>query len=203
MKKIIPFIVVCLLFALPARAEVFVWNDPQGDISLSFPDHWLRQAQFNPAQSLFISHPQFSDMAHCVMARQEKADPLLNARVVLDQMHNRGFLNASIMAHRDNIAWAGRAATMTHIAYTATMNGRSAAMKAVQYTTRIKGDMVSLRCAAEASRFDAHMPLFAGVAGSVRSSITATPFANGHYRDFMQEHVYLFHDRQRRAVSRY
>lgn len=203
MKTIISLILLCTFLSLPTRAEVFVWNAPQGDLSLSFPDHWLRQAQLNPAQDLVISHPQFVDSAHCVLEREGRTDPLINATTILDQMHNRGSLNASIIEHRDNIAFAGRSATMTHIGYTQSFFGQAVPMKAVQYTTRLNGDQISLRCASQEGRFDAHMPLFAGVAASVRSRLGSTPFPNGYYRNFLGEHVYLYQDKGRRAVSRY
>lgn len=188
---------------LSTKAEVFVWNDPESAMSLSYPDHWLRQAQLSPGQKLVISHPQYQDFAHCTLHKRQKTDPLLNAQVMLDEMIVRGLDGVSIMKHRANAAWANRTATISEIGFSHDYNGKAYPMRAVSYATIMNQQLYTLTCAAYAPRFENHQTLFASVAASVRSRITATPFVNGHYRPFIHEHVYLFVDPNRRAVARF
>lgn len=199
------FAVLCVLMAWgnPAKAEVFVWNDPATSLSLSYPDHWLRQAQLDGGEKLLISHPQGHDLAQCVLSAQDKTDRLLNAQTVLDGLLNMGYGDATVTSHRDHASWANRVATITGARFSMMVDGQAYPMQAVQYSTLFKGQLHTLLCSAYQPRYQIHAGLFASVAASVKSKIIATPYPNGRYRDFTREHVYLFVDKHRRGVVKF
>ena len=53
------------LVATSAKAEIFVWKDPQFDIKVTYPDNWMRQAQLDDDLRLFVLAPQGMDHAAC------------------------------------------------------------------------------------------------------------------------------------------
>ena len=66
------FALFFILFSFPAKAEVYVWEDPKFDITLTFPHDWIRQAQEGPDLRLHILAPQGADHAACrVFANQD------------------------------------------------------------------------------------------------------------------------------------
>ena len=62
--RFLPLIAV-LFFAAPAKADYFVWKDPETGLSVTFPDTWKVQSNVRPDTILTVMAPSDHDQPVC------------------------------------------------------------------------------------------------------------------------------------------
>ena len=174
MKHIFLFLLFVFI-SLPARAEVFVWSDPQFGMTMSFPDDWMRQTQTPDDMRLYIRAPQGQDHAACrVFANKDgrflyvpasaqhevsafvqdtkAAQALLNGRLEYNNVRLVGY---------QNIGGLGKGpATVAVAQYTKDWNGKSYDMQSIQFGGYVNGIESAFHCEALQQSFARWHPLF-------------------------------------------
>ena len=195
---------ILMLFTVSsAEAEVFVWNDHETGLSLSYPDSWRRQVQLREDERLRIMQPQGHDFAQCALYTMDQTDPLLDNAAVVDYFNNRGVLDAVITKRTDNAGFGQTAAVYSEVNHSLSWAGQRWPMQAMVFDTISDGVRYSLVCSAVAGRLQRYRAFFLGIASSVDLQPVGHPLPYGLYRDFMREHVYLTNDLRESAVHKY
>jgi len=201
------FALFLIITAMPTRAEVFVWQDPKYDITLTFPQTWMRQAKEGDDLRLHILAPQGTDHAACrVFAHQDNRFLYVPPRAAVevsafiqDQESLRGLL-----AHRlhytdvrlvgyQNIAALGKGpATMAMAQFRKEWNGDMIPMQAIVFGGYSQGLETVFQCEAMAKSWGKWQNLFTSMAASFDFPVRNARFKNGYYRDFMADGFVYF-----------
>lgn len=206
-KVLFVFVIVALLSASAARADIFLWQDPDFDYQISYPDTWRRQAPDTPTTRLVVAGP--SDRALC----RVKADT--DGRAVIYPKHlmkaavntqlNQDFWweevaqydNARLLDMYQSAGIGQGNATMVVAGYTIPDGmGNDILMQAVMFSTLYADMRYTVGCSAEASKFVEWQPLFMSVMGSSTFDPRYMPYAHGLYwRDYSKDKQLILRQR--------
>ena len=171
------FALICFLFlgSFPAKAEVFVWTDPEFGITLSFPETWMRQAQAPGDLKLHILAPQGMDLAACRVfasddgrflyvpprGQYQVSQLLQDSKTLSSLLQNRlGYSNVKLVGYQDIGGLGKGPATVAVAEYNKNWNGKDYAMKSIQFGGYIDGIETMFHCEALSQAWGRWVPLF-------------------------------------------
>lgn len=188
------FVLILGVFAaLPAKAEVFLWKDPQFEIDFVYPDLWREQFNGNPDTRLHILAPQGRDFAACkIHAKEDKRYMMYPVRytqrvnsIVFSADNLRQVLiekdNLSLLS-RDDYAALGKAdAVYAEFRHVARPGPAPIPMQGLLFAT-LYGDMhLVFECEAAARNWTYWQPIFLNMAKSVDFPIWQDIHPHGLY----------------------
>ena len=205
MKYLIPFLL--LFFAMPVQAEVYQWQDPKFDITMTFPDDWMRQAKEGEDLRLHILAPQGQDHAACrVFANNDNRflyvppqGAVAVAQFVQDQTALQGVLSNRL--HYDNVRLIGYQklaglgkgpATAALAQFYKEWQGRKIGMQSIVFGGYVHGLETVFQCESTAAAWQRWYPVFMGMVSSFDFPIRTARFKQGYYRDFMADGFVYF-----------
>ncbi len=212
------FALFILLTAIPASAEVYVWEDPKYDITLTYPHTWMRQAQEGDDLRIHILAPQGTDHAACrIFANNDGrflyVPPRGSVEVsqfVQDQDALRGIL-ANRLHYSDvkligyqNIAGLGKGpATIAIGQFYKDWNGKKIGMQSIVFGGYVQGLETVFQCESMVDGWERWYPTFMAMASSFDFPVRTAALKNGYYRDFMADGYVYFPVGNRQGVARY
>lgn len=198
-KILFVFVIVVLLSASAARADIFLWQDPDFKYQISYPDTWYRQAPDTPATRLLVAAPH--DRASCrVRAETDRRTMIypkhLMKAAVNDQLNQAywwedvaQYDNAQLLDMYQSAGIGQGNATYVVAGYTIPDGaGNNVQMQTIMFST-LYGDMrYTVNCAAEAGKFIEWQPLFMSVMGSSTFDPHYMAYPHGLYwRDYSKD----------------
>lgn len=219
-KMIMKYLLALFLFivTMPVKAEVFVWQDPKFDITLTFPHDWMRQAKEGEDLRLHILAPQGQDMAACrVFANNDNRFLYVPTRgavqvsaFIQDQKALQGVLanrlhydNVRLIGYQ-NVASLGKGpATIAIGQFNKNWNGRNYPMQSIVFGGYSQGLETIFQCESTADGWSKWQPLFMSIAASFDFPVRNAVFKNGHYQDFMADGFVYFPVGNKQGVARY
>jgi hypothetical protein len=207
MKYILSFVFAFFMIT-PVKADVFVWTDPQFDLTMSFPDDWMRQRQMADNLRLHVLAPQGADFASCrVFASDDGRFLYIPARGQIDVAQKLQDQNTLVSLIRDRmddnknvrligyqpIGGLGKGpATVALAQYSKTWNGKDYGMQSLQFAGYMNGLETVLHCESLAQSWGRWAPIFLNMVKSFDYPAQYGPKDNGYYRDFMADgYIYL------------
>lgn len=192
----------CVLIAasaIPAKADVFYWQDGGSKMSLSFPDRWARVSNQNPGDVMTIRAPGVHDFAECRanvredgrfkiypagydahIQRQEFSMPYWES--YYGQYNNVIFRDVV-----DNAGLGRGFASMATAAYE-TAKGPKMMKRSIAFVSYYKNRVYTVECSAEDSAYSKWHSAFQGVVKSIDFHDPANGRAvAGYYRDFLDD----------------
>lgn len=190
------------LVATSAKAEIFVWKDPQFDIKVTYPDNWMRQAQLDDDMRLFVLAPQGMDHAACRLyaahdglfmdapayAGQEVSGFVFSPAQVQKEMIMRPDTSAVQVVGYSNGASLGQgAAVMANVNFMKSWAGMQFPMRALVVASQYHGDHVLMSCETLANAWTKWEPTMQAIMKSVSWPSAFAPEPNGLYRRFQDD----------------
>jgi hypothetical protein len=221
LKSITSFVsLICFLLFLTtssAKADVFVWKDPEFNIDLVYPDDWRVQFNAHPDLKLHILAPQGRDFAACkVNVKRDaryKVYPIkyttrINSIVFNAENIREHFVEEdypSVIARNDFAAIGKADAVYAEVRYVGRQQGVSVPMQALVFAT-LYGDMnFVFECEAAAQNWAYWKPIFMNIAKSVDFPLAQDMLPHGRYpHDFLNEgDILLSTDNAKTGTLRY
>jgi hypothetical protein len=214
------FLLLTFLLSLSsiARAEVYVWQDPKYDITLTFPHDWMRQAKEGDDLRLHILAPQGADHAACrVFANNDNRFlyvPPVGAtevtQTVQDEQALKGIL-ANRLAYTDvnligyqNVGSLGKGpATVAIGQFQKDWNGNKIAMQSIVFGGYVQGLETIFQCESTSDGWARWHPLFMSMAESFDFPVRTAALKNGYYLDFMADGFVYFPVGNQQGIARY
>ena len=201
------FALLLMFVAMPTRAEVFVWTDPKFDLTMAFPEDWMRQTQTPDDLRLHVLAPQGTDLASCRIfasddgrflyvpprGQHEVAQFTQDSDTLRALLQNRmGYSNARLIGYQ-NIGSLGKGpATVAMAQYSKTWNGKNHDMQSIQFGGYMNGMKTVYHCEALAQSWGRWQPIFMNILKSIDFPAQYGPVPQGYYRDFMSDgYVFL------------
>jgi len=196
-----------IFIAMPVHASVFTWQDPKYDITLTFPQDWMRQAQEGEDMRLHILAPQGQDMAACrVLASDDNRflyvppeGAMQVAQFVQDQKALQGVLanrlryNNVRLTGYQKIAGLGKGpATVAIGQFTKQWNGQTYSMQAIVFGGYMRGLETVFTCESTVQGWQKWYPVFMNMAASFDYPAKFSTHKHGQYRDFMADGFVYF-----------
>jgi hypothetical protein len=201
------FALAFLIIAFPVQASVYTWKDPKHDITLTFPDDWMRQAQEGDDMRLHILAPQGQDHAACrVMASNDNRflyvppqGAIEVSQFVHDQKAMQGVLanrlrydNVRLIGYQ-SIAGLGKGpATIAIGQFAKDWNGQKLSMQSIVFGGYVHGLETIFQCEALTQAWKRWHPLFMNMASSFDFPAKGGIHKHGKYRDFMADGFVYF-----------
>lgn len=197
------FAAILFLFVpFSANAEVFVWTDPTHDITVSFPDDWMRQAQTPDDLRLYVLAPQGKDHAACRIfasddgrflyvpprGQHEVAQFVQDANTLQALLANRmGYGNVRLIGYQSLGGLGKGPATVAMAQYTKNWADKDYDMQSMQFGGYMNGLKTVFHCEALAQSWGRWQPIFLNMVKSFNFPAQYGPVAQGYYRDFMAD----------------
>lgn len=189
--------VTALLLAFaPARADTFIWQDPQGDFSMSFPDTWRVQTPDNANTSLRIAGPIAEEKPVCSMQVSHDGRALIYPKRLVDEAvvefltedffrdQIAQYANAQMTAYYAPASMGGKGdATAARYVY----NDNGTPMYGIMFASLYGENLYLSSCASKLESYNRWAPVFASILGSVELKDKYHPFPTGYYRDFLAD----------------
>jgi len=185
-----------------ARAEMFVWQDPQHDIQVTFPDNWMRQANLDDHVRLHVLAPQGADHAACRLtvetdgrfmdapasAQIEVSSFVFTQRELQEAVYDRpDTTRVQVTGYREPASLGAGAAGYAEVSFYKYWQTRPYAMKAMVLGSQQRGRRLIMTCEALASGFDRWKPVMQGIMQSITFPSGFAIEANGLYRRFQDD----------------
>ncbi|HEY8964539.1 MAG TPA: hypothetical protein VIN59_08785 [Alphaproteobacteria bacterium] len=217
MKKILLTAAVLLAATLPAKAEVFVWQDPTYDIEVTFPDNWMRQASLDDDLRLQILAPQGMDHAACRLyvtddgrfkdapasANMEVSNFIFDGEQIKREIYARPDTDMVKLASYTTNAKLGRAAAVAaEVDFQKYWAGSSYPMHAMVVASQYHGQHIVMSCETLASGWGRWDSVIKGIFKSVDMPSAWAIEPNGMYRRFQDDGgVILMLNRSKNAAT--
>lgn len=196
-----------LSFAVPAKAEVFKWQDPDVEVSITFPDDWRRIASQQPDDVITIVAPGDNDHAECRLRVHEDRRFVIYPREYAGEIqrtnYSREFWEKYIGQYRaavlynvgDNAGLGDAFASWADVSFISP-SGPKVQKRGLIYAGVYNDKAYVLECSAEDAAFSKWYHPFLSVLKSVdmRNEYTTTP--NGKYRAFQKDGDLRIHGRK-------
>lgn len=217
MKKILLSAALLIATVAPARAEVFVWQDPTYDISVSFPDNWVRQANLDDDLRLQILAPQGMDHAACRLyvtddglfrdapakANMEVSNFVFDQEQIKQEIYARPDTDMVRLASYMTNAKLGRAAAVAaEVDFQKRWAGSVYPMHAMVMASQYHGKHIVMSCETLASSWARWDQVMKGIFKSVDMPSAWAIEPNGMYRRFQDDGgVILMLNRAKNAAT--
>jgi hypothetical protein len=201
------FALFLLVLTMPAKAEVFVWTDPQFDITMAFPDNWMRQTQTPDDLRLHILAPQGQDHASCRVfasddgrflyvppSAQHKVSAFVQdtnaARSLIDS--RLGYNDVRLVGYQNIGALGKGPATVAVAQYTKSWGGNTYPMQSIHFAGYMNGLETVFHCEALQQSFGRWHTIFMNMVKSFDFPAQYTSHRHSYYRDFMADGYVFF-----------
>jgi hypothetical protein len=188
-------------FATAALASVFVWQDPKGDFSISFPDEWHLQTVDGPDTHVRIAGPLAEDRASCKVQVTEdgrlKVYPKRLTDEAVAQTLDMRFWEVQAAEH-DNVrisdfyvpASLGDKgdASAVRVAFTADDGkDKNAKMYGAMLASVYGGKLYVASCSSRHDMYPRYAPIFGEILDSIMLKSKYHIFPTGYYRNFLMD----------------
>ncbi len=213
--KFLSVLLLSLTFIMPANANVFVWEDPEHEITLAYPHDWMYQAIDRQEDiRLHILAPQGQDDASCrVIASNDNRFLYVPpegftqvAQFVQDEEALEGLLahymhyeNVRLKEYRDLATLGKGPATMAVAQYSKNQKP----MQAIIFGGYMRGMESYFFCESQVDKWDNWEATFMNLAANFDFPVRAAALKNGYYRDFMADGFVYFPVGNHQGVARY
>ncbi len=188
-----------LLLPLSAKADVFVWEDPESGLTLSFPDTWSVLNNQAPDDILTVKAPSATDEAVCRVrirpdARYVIFPPRYSSavqKVAYSTEFWQDYLRSQytdIMLHRvrDQAGLSHGYASYMFASFT-TLGEVADLKSAIGYATLYNDHAYILECSSLAGVFENWIGMFQSIGKSIDFKKAHHELATGNYDDFINE----------------
>lgn len=188
-----------LVMAGPARADYFVWADPESGISLSYPDTWKRLNNQQPDDVFTVGVPSGEDQASCRIRSDKDGRFKIYPSQFYDEIqavaysksywdeYNALYDNVTVHTFRE-VAGLGKGfGSMEVISYDTAPGTPHQRRTGILFVSFYDNHAYVAECS---SRADAYAKYHAGFLGFVKSvdfEKTVHELTIGNYRDFLKD----------------
>ena len=186
-----------MAFPVIGHADIFVWQNQEEDVSLTFPDSWAIVSNLEHDEVLRIKAPavtgKFED-AECRLRVEEdgrfKMHPVSHSGALQREHFGIEFWDdyvaeykhAGIHLVKNNVGIGRGFASMADITYEG-FGEPKAIRRAVVFASHYDNRLHLFECSSEQAAFEKWYPSFMGILKSVDFK-PMVPFERGYYRDF-------------------
>ena len=194
-----------------------MWTDPTYKISVSFPDNWVRQGNFDDDLRLQILAPQGQDHAACRLyvtndgrfadapprANMEVSNFVFDAEQIKREVFARPDTNrVELVSHMTNAKLGRGAATAAEVNFDKNWNGSTYPMHALVLASQYHGKHIVMSCETLASAWGNWDAVMKGIFKSVDFPSAWTIEPNSAYRRFQDDGgVILMLNRSKNAAT--
>lgn len=192
-------ILVTSSFAVQAKADYVVWQDPDTGVSLSWPDNWQIVSNADRDDVITIMPPSGRAHAACrVRAREDMRfaiyPPHLSGAVQhvaysgdfwTDYLME--YTNPEILQVYDDAGLGRGFASYALAAYESPVQGPYMNRRALMFASLYNGTAYILECSAHEHAFEQWKPMFLSIAKSVDFLKAHHELVTGHYFNFMAD----------------
>ena len=214
------FLIGLMFFSIAssAQAEVFVWEDPKFDITLTYPDDWMYQKTEKTQARLHIIAPQGQDEAACrVMASNDNRflyvppqGAVQVAQFVQDENALKGIF-ANHLHYNDvrlvkyvDLASLGKGpATMAVAQYYKSVGEQQVPMQSIVFGGYVQGLETIFQCESAANSWDKWQTVFMNIAATLDFPVRTAALKNGYYRDFIADGYVYFPMGNQQGIAQY
>lgn len=194
-----------LMAATAASADTFVWKDPAGAFTASFPDSWSVKTSDHPATRLRVVGPIAEDWASCKVKAETDGRLKIYPKKYMDEAvgetlnstfwenETGQFKNAEIRNFYGPASLGDKGdATAVHVAFLQD-DGKGGKMPMYgMMIASLYGDKLYVAsCTAKHDQFVKYAPLFGSILDSIRLDDRYHPFETGYYRNFLLDAPYV------------
>jgi hypothetical protein len=186
------------VFSLPASADIFVWQDPEIKLSITYPDRWERVLSRQPDELFTVAAPGKNDHAICRLRTRSDHRFAIYPPHLSRNVQHLGvsydfwesyvgeYDNAVLHKVSDNVALGRGFGSYADASYF-TATGPKMQKRGLMFASLYNNTLYVLDCSAEASAYHKWHDSFLSVAKSVdfRKEIHELP--NGDYRTFWKD----------------
>ncbi len=203
------FVLSIVALTSQARADYFVWEDPETGLSLSFPDTWRRGNNKKPDDLITILAPSGEENARCVVTATDDHRFLIyppRYDVSIQKVaYSKNFWD-SYMSVKDNVRFhvvkdqtglgrgVGSSATAS---YDTSWPEPFARRTAIMSVSLYSGTAYLVNCSAEEHAFAKWQPLFMSVMKSIDFKKAYHENVTGHYSNFLKHRDLMFPDKKK------
>ncbi len=197
--RFLTFLLAFICFAVPARADIFVWEDPESGLTLTFPDTWKTHSPVAPDTILTVLAPSSTDEAMCrVRVRDENRFLIFPPRysaAVQKVAYSTDFWKEYLHANYEDViihkvrdqAGLGRGFASFMLSTYTTLGEDAARRSSIGFASPYFNKAYILECSSLAGAFENWLTMFQSIAGSVDFKKAHHETATGNYRDFLAE----------------
>ena len=191
---------LCSLYAPQARADVFVWQDPETGLFVSFPDTWKVLNNQQPDTVFTIRAPGELDEAVCrIRVRQDRRYliyPPRYARSAQRQAYSQDFWDAYLtgeynrytVKEMNELAGLGRGfASMALASFTQQEANIEVDKGGLMFAALYHDKAYIVECSAYIAAYDKWNDEFQAVIDSIDFKKEIFEIPTGNYRDFLNE----------------
>ncbi len=197
-------ILISIGFVSQAKADYFVWKDPESGVSLSFPDTWKQVSNADANDVITVMAP--SGRAHASCRVRANADerymvyPPKFSPSVQKISYSYDFWNKYLAEYDDaeifdlyDGAGLGRGFASYAIAdYESAVQGPHMHRRAILFATLYHDTAYVLECSSHVDAFKDWKKLFLSIAGSVDFEKAHHEVRTGNYRNFLGDRQMQF-----------
>lgn len=193
------FLLIFVLFPVHAKADYFVWADPESGLSLSFPDTWKRVQSKDPDDVLILMAPSENAKPQCRIRTREDKRYLIYPPELSDSIQRIavskpfwddyfGEFDESIIYKIQDGAGLGRGfASFALARYTERFGTRFQERDGILFASLYNDTMYIVECSALTGGYDNYRFIFQSVIKSIDFKKAHHELATGNYADFLAE----------------
>lgn len=201
MRQVILAAAFVLSMAGTAHADTFVWQDPKGDFSISFPDSWQVQTPDKGNTIVRVAGPLGEDRATCKVEMspdgrvkiypREVSEVAVAERLDLEFWRTQAAEHANVKIidyYAPSSLGDQGDATAIRIAFTEDDGqDKNAKMYGVMLGGIYGGNLYVASCASRYDMYPRYVDLFGSILDSIMLKRKYHPFATGYYRNFLMD----------------
>lgn len=194
--------VLSVSFVAPSFASVFVWQDPQSGVSVSFPDRWAVVSNKDTHDVLTVRAPGEYDYASCKVSAKTDARFAIYPRKFADNIQrvalNDHYWNEHYASVNDTVFHSvqdnkglGRGfASMAEVSYETApdaLHGLKMQKRGIAFASLYDNTLYTVECSAQASSYHKWHDAFLSFVKSVDFKQKTNYALTGYYRNFMDD----------------
>lgn len=189
------------VFSAPQAAEAnyFVWTDPETEMTVSFPDTWMRLNNQKPGDKISVAGPSEADLARCVVHVREDKRFLYFPHRYRDAVQKVAYSTdfwseifanyGNVQVHRylDGAGLGKGAGSYVLITYDEKWPKDDTDMAGVMLVSLYHDDAYIASCSSKKQAFDYWRGTFGSILSSVQFKKVNSDLFVGEYRDFIND----------------
>lgn len=199
MKMRFAVFIAVLLFAVPAKADYYVWKDEKTGLSVTFPDTWTVQANANPDTIMTVSGGEPTDQATCILnvtpdARYTIYPPRYGdaiQRVAVSRPFWEAYLGRygafTIDKVQDGAGLGRWFASFALASYERKLGTVMQARQGIMFASLYNDKLYTVECSALSGRYDAWADQFKSIIKSVDFKKAYHEVPTGEYENFLSQ----------------
>lgn len=201
MRRLAIAAILSVLLTGPALADTFVWQDPKGDFSVSFPDVWRVQTEDRPYTNVRVAGPIGEDMATCKVSVRPDGRALIYRKGLVDEAvveklgrdfweRQVGELTDAVITEYHAPASFGDKGDATAIRVGFVQNdgkGMMVPMYGIMIASLYGDKMYLTACSSKHEQWARYSPLFGSIMDSIMLENRDHIYPTGYYRNFLAD----------------